>query len=351
MTDLTQHLIAHIKRAGPITIAEYMTQCLMHPRYGYYTNRMPFGKTGDFITAPEISQMFGELIGAWVAQIWIDQNKPTPFTLVELGPGRGTLMADALRTTKTVPGFHEAVHITLLEVSEPLRQEQKKTLAGYEITWIETIDELPEHPCFIIANEFFDCLPIQQFVRTKDGWQERMIGVENDALGFILGSQKPADFFGAADISAIFEVSKGATAITSEISRKINENSGALLIIDYGDWAPKKDTLQAVKNHQKIDPLYDCGRADLTAHVNFKSLAKAAAPFARVSPLTSQGVFLERLGIITRAQILAQTLEGHALETHITSHRRLTHPNAMGNLFKVLAVTPNDKPPPPGFDP
>ena len=350
MTTLTDIILTQIARSGPITIAEYMTQCLLHPKYGYYTTHQPLGSTGDFVTAPEISQMFGEVLGLCLAQTWIDQGAPERFTLAELGPGRGTLMADILRATKTVAGFHTAAKIILTEASPELMDVQKQTLDGYNVHWVNHVTELPEQPLFLIANEFFDCLPISQHIRTEHSWQEQMIGAKDGALGFILAGQTPTDVFEDAPLGTVLELCPSAVAITTDIARIIGAYGGAALVLDYGDWQPQGDTFQAVRNHENTDPLTKCGLSDLTAHVNFQSLAQAATGFAQTSKLTSQGVLLENLGITTRAQALAVKLQGDALENHITAHRRLTHPDEMGHLFKAIAITPKGAAHPTGFD-
>jgi len=350
MTKLTDIIVKQIERSGPITVAEYMAQCLLHPEHGYYTTHQPLGAQGDFVTSPEISQMFGEMIGLCLAQTWIDQGKPTPFTLAEIGPGRGSLMSDILRATKAVSGFHEAAHIVLVEASPRLQQEQVATLAGYEVTWAGDITQLPSQSLFLVANEFFDCLPIQQYIRTDNGWQEQMVATQNGVLGVMLGAQKPIEIYGDAPLRTIMEICPSANAITAEVARMVGAFGGTALILDYGDWDVTGDTLQAISNHQKVDPLENCGASDLTAHVNFKALTTAAAPFAQVSGMTYQGVLLERLGITQRAQSLAAHLQGDALENHITAHRRLTHPDEMGHLFKAIALTPKGGTHPAGFD-
>ncbi|MBL4749110.1 MAG: SAM-dependent methyltransferase [Amylibacter sp.] len=350
MTELTDIILAQIARSGPITIAEYMTQCLLHPEHGYYTTHQPLGSTGDFVTAPEISQMFGEMLGLCLAQAWMDQGAPEQFTLAELGPGRGTLMADILRATKAVAGFHAAAKIILVEVSPELRTVQEKTLDGYNVQWAGSVTELPEQALYLVANEFFDCLPISQHIRTEHGWQQQMVGANGGALGFILAGLTPTTVFKDADLGTVLELCPSAVALTADVARIIGAHGGAALILDYGDYQPKGDTFQAVHNHEKVDPLKDCGIADLTAHVNFQSLTQAAEAFAQVSGLTAQGILLERLGITARAQSLAAKLQGAALENHITAHRRLTHPAEMGQLFKAIAITPNGAAHPAGFD-
>lgn len=354
MSALLDSLLARIARTGPMTLAEFMTDCLLHPKHGYYTTRDPLGAQGDFTTAPEISQMFGELLGLWLAQVWMDQGAPAPVLLAELGPGRGTLMADVLRATRGVAGFHDAARLHLVEVSPTLRARQARTLAEHRITFHDHLGSLPEGPLFLLANEFFDALPIRQFQRGKTGWHERMIGAEDDRLIWGLGPETGLEMLAdrLADTSEgqIVEVNTPALPLAGEIGRRIAAHGGAALIVDYGDAVSFGDTFQALKDHKPVDPLTCPGEADLTAHVAFAPLARAAAP-ARASTLTPQGLFLERLGITARAQALAAQLSGAALDAHIAAHRRLTQGQEMGTLFKVMSLTPPDAPLPPGLDP
>ncbi|WP_420397404.1 class I SAM-dependent methyltransferase [Nioella sp.] len=354
MTALLDSLLTRVARTGPMTLAEFMTECLLHPTQGYYTTRDPLGASGDFTTAPEISQMFGELLGLWLAQVWMDQGAPAPFLLAELGPGRGTLMADVLRATRAVPGFHDAARLHLVEVSPALRARQAEALAGHEITFHDHLASLPDGPLFLLANEFFDALPIRQFQRGKTGWHERMIGAENGRLIWGLGPESAFEMLEdrLADTTEgqIVEVNTPALPLAEDIGRRIAAHGGAALIVDYGEAVSHGDTFQALKAHKPVDPLTCPGEADLTAHVAFAPLAKAAAP-ARASSPTPQGVFLERLGITARAQALASRLSGPALDSHIAAHRRLTHGQEMGTLFKVMSLTPPDAALPPGLDP
>ncbi len=338
--SLKDRLVARISETGPITVADYMVECLLDPRDGYYTTRDPLGAAGDFTTAPEISQMFGEIIGLALAQAWLDQGSPRPATLAELGPGRGTLMADILRATRSVPGFHDAVQIALVEASPVLAKKQVQTLKVHDITTVDSVADLPDAPLFVVANEFFDALPIRQFLREGETWRERQIGVQNGTLAFGLGG--PTDQPALASWSEVahgtlVELRPAAGAIMAEIAARIAEQGGAALIIDYGSWGAPGHTFQALSAHEKVDPLAAPGNADLTAHVDFRALAEAA-PVLTPAPLTPQGVFLERLGITQRAQTLAQQLTGPARDSHIAAHRRLTHPDEMGDLFKVLGL-------------
>ena len=357
MTALKDILIRQIKTTGPLTLAQYMSACLLHPEHGYYTNENALGVDGDFTTAPEISQMFGELIGLCLAQTWMDQGAPSAFTLAELGPGRGTLLADALRATAQVPGFHQAAKVHLVEASPKMQAKQANALIGVDVTWHATVEALPEdQPLYAIANEFFDALPIRQFQRDAHGWREVMIGVSEDALNFGLSDAAPLDALEhrLADTKPgdVVETCAHGTAVIEALAQRISSHGGALLAIDYGGWRSDGDSFQAVQHHKPVDPLAEPGKADLTAHVDFEPLAESArAMGCATSQLTQQGVFLERLGITARARGLAKALSGPALDSHVKAHRRLTHPDEMGSLFKVLGVTPGDASPPPGLDP
>ncbi|MCV6585072.1 MAG: SAM-dependent methyltransferase [Marinibacterium sp.] len=349
--SLLDLLAARIRAEGPLSIADYMGDCLMHPRFGYYATRDPFGAAGDFTTAPEISQMFGELLGLALAQAWVDQGRPAPFTLAELGPGRGTLMADLLRATRAVPGFHAAARIVMLEASPVLRARQAQAIAPAQATWITDSQDLPQAPLYLVANEFFDALPIRQFLRDGGQWRERRVGLVGDALGFGLAAPMPqpalAARLGDTRDGDLVELCPAAPGIARTIGARIEAHGGAALIIDYGGWHSLGDTLQALRDHQYCDPLADPGQADLTAHVDFEALAQAS-PSAS-SALTPQGVFLEHLGITARAQALAAPLSGAALDALVAAHRRLTHPEEMGQLFKVLGFHPSHAGPLPGL--
>ncbi|VAV98500.1 SAM-dependent methyltransferase, MidA [hydrothermal vent metagenome] len=353
MNGLRQRLIAQIRAQGPMPLAQFMTTCLMHPEHGYYATRDPFGAAGDFTTAPEISQMFGELVGLSLAQCWLDQGAPAPFILAEAGPGRGTMMADILRATKAVPGFHGAMQLHLIEASPTLRRIQQKTLGRGDVIWHEGFDDLPDLPLYLVANEFFDALPIRQVVREGGFWRERSVGVKDGNLSF--GLSGPLAIAGLeprledTQDGDIVEFCSQAQAAAAVIGQHVEAMGGAALIIDYGDWRSLGDTFQALENHAAADPLANPGQADLTAHVDFAALADATP--SAYSRLTPQGVFLERLGIAQRTQALAAGLSGAALENHLAAHRRLTHGAEMGNLFKVMAFYPKGAAPPPGLNP
>lgn len=349
MTELADLLMARIGQDGPISVATYMAECLMHPQHGYYTSQTPFGAKGDFITAPEISQMFGELIGLCLAQSWLDQGAPARFTLAELGPGRGTLMADALRATRAVPGFHAAMQVVLHEASPALRTQQAKALSGYNPLWTDDIAALPDQPLYLIANEFFDALPIHQYVADLAGWRERLVGVQDGALVFGLsephsGANLTARF-GQETPGTMVEVCPMAHTYISVIQTRLAHHGGMALIVDYGGWQSKGDTLQAMQAHAYTDPLQAPGQADLTAHVDFAGLVGDWRPYH----YTTQGAFLTALGIGARTARLAQNLAGAALENHLAAHRRLTDGTEMGSLFKVLCLTQRNASVPPGF--
>jgi NADH dehydrogenase [ubiquinone] 1 alpha subcomplex assembly factor 7 len=351
MTPLAALLIERIREGGPITVADYMAECLLHPVHGYYTTRDPFGVAGDFTTAPEISQMFGELIGLALAQAWADQGTPAPFTLAELGPGRGTLMADILRATRRVPGFHAAAQVTLVEASPVLRQTQHKTISRGQdlgLRWIEAAGDLPEQPLFLVANEFFDALPIHQYQFRNGLWHERLISLKEGRLAFGLAErgQATANTLAAyqRDEGVIIEEGRIARFAMAQVHHRLHHHGGLALVIDYGGWRSRGDTLQALRGHAFDDPLAHPGAADLTAHVDFEPLAGG-----ETHHFTTQGEFLTRLGIAARADRLARNLTGNALESHRAAHRRLTHPAEMGSLFKVLALTRAGAPLPPGF--
>jgi SAM-dependent MidA family methyltransferase len=350
MTALGDLMMARITATGPITLADYMADCLMHPEHGYYSTRDPFGQVGDFTTAPEISQMFGELIGLSLAQAWLDQGSPAQITLAELGPGRGTLMADILRATKNVAGFHAALTVHLVETSPSLRVKQAELVP--DANWHDDASTLPDAPLYIVANEFFDALPIRQFTRDADDWREHMVGVTDGKLMLGLSQAAPIDMLDhrLADTKDgdVVEVCPALPAIAGHISQLIETHGGAGLIVDYGDWQSQGDTLQALANHQTTTPFANPGHADLTAHVDFAAIAHAVTTHTRVTP---QGVFLERLGITQRAQALAKGLTTDALTSHIEAHKRLTHPDAMGNLFKVIGLYPIGGTPPAGLTP
>jgi SAM-dependent MidA family methyltransferase len=352
MTPLARALAGRIAAGGPVTVAEFMAECLLHPTLGYYTTRAPFGAAGDFTTAPEISQMFGELIGLALAQAWADQGAPGRLVLAELGPGRGTLMADALRATARVPGFAAAAEVVLVEASPRLRAEQARRLpAG--VRWCDRVEDLPDGPLFLVANEFLDALPIRQFRREPRGWRERLVGLgAGGGLDFGLSPPMPEAALPArlrdTPPGGIVELCPAAGAVAATIGARLAQAGGAAVIVDYGGWRSCGDTLQAVRRHAPCDILTTAGEADLTAHVDFEPVAQAARP--AVARLVPQGAFLAALGLSMRAERLARGLSGPALDLHRAAERRLTAPEEMGTLFKVLALTPPGAPPLPGTE-
>ena len=364
-TDLADLLRSTIAQEGPITVERFMALALGHPTFGYYMTRDPFGAAGDFTTAPEISQMFGELLGLWAAAVWQSLGQPQRVHLVELGPGRGTLMSDALRALRGLPALREALDVHLVETSPVLRQMQETTLRPTRMTttWHTSVDTLPDGPLLVLANEFFDALPIRQFVRTGRGWCERLVGLgPDDALAFGLAAEPIDHSFAdhvqrangtAAPLGATVELCPAGFAVVESLAARICRQGGALLAIDYGHGRSGfADTLQAVKNHQFVDPLAEPGAADLTAHVDFAALGRAARRGgATVQGSVTQGVFLRGLGLDHRSAVLkgrATPAQSADIEAAVA---RLAGPSpGMGELFKVMAVTAPGLPTLPGFE-
>ena len=353
MRNLKSILVNQIISEGPIPLSKYIEQCLLHPIFGYYTKEPIFGAKGDFTTAPEISQMFGELIAMSILQTWINQGSPSQIILAELGPGRGTMMADMLRTFKSYPKFLDAVEIHMVEASSNLRRIQEATLQEYKISWHEKLPKFENKHLFLIANEFFDALPIEQYLRKGDNFFKRTVQVSDGKLEFGL-EEKPTKIYfldmRLSDTSNgdIVELNLSAAKLSKNIGEHINNFGGAAIFIDYGDWRSLGDTLQAVKNHEYHNVFVSPGELDISAHVDFELLALNSG--CAFSKLTTQGILLERLGITERANNLAKSLKGKALESHIAAHRRLTHPKEMGSIFKALSLFPKNFPCPPGFE-
>jgi len=387
--------IAGIIRAdGPMPVSRYMALCLGHPRHGYYMTRDPLGQKGDFTTAPEISQMFGELIGLWAAHLWQAMGSPARVRLVELGPGRGTLMADMLRATRIVPGFHDAVSVHLVETSPVLSQRQATALTGVAPVWHDDVASALEGPAVLVANEFLDALPLDQFVMTEEGWRERLVGLDAEgALRWGLGaalsplagegwgegsrgasrlsahaddpgardpSSAPAGHLlpqgekGAMALGTVFEQPSAALDIVAQVAGHVAAEGGAALFIDYGSARSGfGDTLQAMKQHGFVDPLTEPGEADLTVHVDFERMGQAAlnAGAALHGP-ASQREFLAALGIAQRAQALSLKADADHRAAISAAFDRLTATGetGMGELFKVLALSQRNLPPLPGFD-
>lgn len=343
--NLKQLLRERIQEKGPMPVSEYMGLILGHPEWGYYMRQDPLGHNGDFTTAPEISQMFGEMIGLWLADIWMQSGSPGEFILLECGPGRGTLMSDALRATKGVKGFHDAVQLHLLETSCFLKEKQKQALNAYNTVWHETIKTLPDNaPIFMVANEFFDALPIDQYEFTSNGWCERKIGFEGDAFVWVL-EQCAVDPIEGLNLpkpehGKIFEAAPIRNQFMQELSSRIYKQGGAALVIDYGHLrSGYGDTFQAVYKHDFVDVLSHIGDADLTSHVNFDELENAALEASlEIWGKETQGEFLKKLGIqVYASKLLSAANEKQADDIQKALHR-LTHSDEMGSLFKVMGV-------------
>ncbi|MEQ8355137.1 MAG: SAM-dependent methyltransferase [Kiloniellaceae bacterium] len=362
MQRLRDHLVQRLKREGALTVADFMGEALTHPVSGYYMSGDPFGAPsaagGDFVTAPEVSQMFGELIGVWCADTWARLGRPAPCQLVELGPGRGTLMADALRATRQIPGFHDALDIQLVEISPALRERQREALGAHRVTWRDNVGQIPEAPLLLIANEFFDALPVRQFEQTGDGWAERLVVLSPAGeLAFALAAPSPANRLlvpgplREAPEGSLAEICPAALNTCAFLGHRMAREPGAALIIDYGPARPSPGpTLQALRQHRRQEVLEEPGNADLTAHVDFASLAQAAvtAGCAAWGPV-EQGAFLGALGIELRAAQLAEAAPGAAAAI-AKARQRLTQPTQMGSLFKALALTPREAAAPAGFE-
>jgi len=347
-----------ISLSGPITVADFMAEASGHPAHGYYATRDPFGAAGDFITAPEVSQMFGELVGLWAADVWSSMGAPDPVRVVELGPGRGTLMADFLRAAGQAPAFKAAIDLHLVETSPVLRRLQESRL---QATWHGRFDDVPAGPIILIANEFFDALPVHQFQRMPDGWRERMVATDSDgSLQFVmapaatpLASVLPPAVAGTAAMGAVAEICPLGAAIMRSVAERVLTFGGAALVFDYGQCrSAPGDTLQAVRGHRYTAVLDQPGECDLTAHVDFERLAEAARETgARAWYPVEQGAFLERLGIRVRADMLKKSAGVRDAGEIETALQRLIARDQMGSLFKTFSVTRPDSPTPPGFDP
>ena len=324
--SLQSQIIKRIQHSGPLSVAEYMGLCNAH----YYATRDPLGTKGDFTTSPEISQIFGELLGVWMIDYW-QRSSGKQAILCELGPGRGTLMKDMLRATRADNAFHDATPVWMVETSPALTKIQKQNLAGAHanISWHKSLDNLPPLPLFLVANEFFDALPVQQFLKTEAGWQERQVGMNDN------------HFIWQPEGKVIAEASPDSASIMAHIATHINAYGGAALIIDYGhNGGQQGDTLQAVRKHTYADPLKMPGEVDLTAHVDFGALLHTAkGRGARVWGEVTQGTFLKRLGAELRAQALCRNAKPEEQHMILSGLERLVAPHEMGELFKVIAIT------------
>ncbi|MDB5491858.1 MAG: hypothetical protein JWO78_1707 [Micavibrio sp.] len=332
MYPLEHHLKDLISQSGPVDVATFMGLAVGH----YYSTRDPFGVDGDFTTAPEISQMFGEMIGVFLADAWMKMGAPSPVVLCEAGPGRGTLMADILRATKNVSGFQAALQIHLIEMSPVLRERQKAALQGFAVTWHDDLDTLPELPMLFVGNEFLDALPIVQMIWNGTHWQERRVGLDGESFVFGMAAPRfpPPQVPGHPEKGDIYEFSPMRHDFTGKLSVHLGRHKGVGLLIDYGhDHTSIGDTLQAVKKHKVIDVLRDIGETDLTSHVDFEAIGKAAAPYVSVHGPVGQGDFLTAMGIGLRASRLGKEEDA----------RRLVADDQMGRLFRVMALCHDPK--------
>jgi len=339
-----------ITSSGPMPVWRYMELCLTHPEHGYYISRDPLGREGDFTTAPEVSQMFGELLGLWAASVWKAMGSPPLLRLIELGPGRGTMMADALRALRVLPPLFQALSLHLVEINPVLRAKQKSMVRGISnIAWHDSIDDVPDGPAIIFANEYFDVLPIHQAVRGETGWHERVVEIDDDGeLAFGVALEPIPRFeillpplLRAAPLGAVFEWRPDAEIM--KIASRVRDQDGAALIIDYGHLrSDAGDTLQAIVRHSFADPLRNPGHADVTAHVDFQALVRAAEDIGvAVHGPVPQGEFLTRLGIETRALTLMAKASHEVSEDISSALQRLIGGGrgGMGELFKVLAIS------------
>ena len=348
--SLKDRIAALIEAQGPMSVAQFMTISLLDPKEGYYVSRDPLGAGGDFVTAPEVSQMFGEMVGLWLVQAWADQGCPKNPRLVELGPGRGTLMADIMRTAAVAPEFLADLDIVLIEASPALQKLQGDRLRGLgmDISWQAQFDDsLGDRPLFLVANEFFDALPVRQYVKTERGWCERVVTSAGGELAFALApvpappAAIPADREKAPD-GGVYETSPAATALAEDIARVIAMRGGAALILDYGYTQASgfSETLQAVSGHRFADALSRPGEDDVSAHVDFAALAQAGRRGgAAVSGPVTQGLFLANIGIVERAEQLMKA-NPPASRDLLSATERLIGNDQMGILFKVLAFVP-----------
>ncbi len=340
-------LIAHIRKNGPMTVAQFMEKAVSY----YYASKDPFGTDGDFTTAPEISQMFGEMIGAWFVDVWLQMGQPQDVQLIELGPGRGTLMADIMRTMSAWPDLKQAVTIHMVEQSPNLRQAQADALKAFKPTWYDHFEEIPAGISFVVTNEFFDALPIHQFKKVKGEWKERCVGYNDVDTNFHftftepsidIPSIMPADFLNAVD-GSIFEISPASLSVFEQICKRIADHGGAGLVIDYGHSAPGLgDTLQSVFKHKYSDVLDAPGTKDITAHVDFSLLKTVGDSIVDVHGPVTQGEFLSTLGITARAQALSEQARPDQKKDIMTALHRLTSVKEMGLLFKVIGLVSKD---------
>ena len=348
MSALRARIAELIETTGPISVSQYWALCLYDPIDGYYMTREPFGRGGDFTTAPEVSQMFGEMVALWVHGAWQAAGAPQRFVLAEIGPGRGTLMKDMLRTlAKAAPALVDAAEVRLVEVSPRLRAVQADTLAGAtgRIGWDDRVEQLPEGPLVIVGNEIFDALPIRQYVKAGGRWRERMVALDGAGnLAFHAGAGMPDPALlppDAADAAegAIAELSPARAGLMDIIASRIAGEGGAGLFLDYGYLSPSTgDTLQALHRHAPDDSLAHPGEADLTSHVDFAALAEAARAHGLRTAAMTQADFLLAMGLLERAGRLGTPLDEAGRDRIRADVERLAGPQQMGDLFKALCV-------------
>jgi len=338
---LESFLIDRIKSKGPMNLGAFLSQAMTNPDFGYYTQRDPLGKDGDFTTAPEISQIFGELIGAWVVDVWMQMGQPE-FNLIECGPGKGTLMTDIMRVASKVQYFTDKVHIRLIEARSVLRITQGENLSAYDVTWYDELSEVKrDMPCIIIGNEFLDALPIEQLKRGENGWQKRILTVsKDDKLSFKWADAEDdltAYLPSKTESGETYEVSPARVGFTKECAALIKEVKGAALMIDYGHTQSHHgDTLQAIRAHKYSNILDDIGQSDITSHIDFDALLKAfQGQGVSQMPCVTQRHFLMTLGIDIRANALSKANpdRGNAINEDV---ERLIGREQMGELFKVM---------------
>nr|XP_022333358.1 protein arginine methyltransferase NDUFAF7, mitochondrial-like isoform X2 [Crassostrea virginica] len=373
-----RHLTSRIKANGPLSVAEYMKEVLINPVTGYYINNEVFGQSGDYITSPEINQMFGELIGVWCIHEWQQMGKPEKLQIVELGPGKGTLAADMMRVFSQFKEFNKAVSLHLVEVSPTMRQRQSEALTGVttledttvdnltqktkygpEVHWHRFLEQVPNECSCFIAHEFFDVLPIYKFQKKDGEWHEILVDIkEGGALRFIMSrgattnSKAFLTHISDSDERDHVEVSPESGTVIQKMSERIRDQGGRALIIDYGHDGTKTDTFRGFKDHKLYDPLENPGSADLTADVDFSYLKRCCGEDVKTFGPVTQNNFLNGMGIGVRLQVLMQNADDNTRKVLMESVRRLMHPREMGEAFKFLAIAPKDTGyVPPGFSP
>lgn len=356
MNPLEAILRNEIEKLGAMPFARYMEQCLFHSEYGYYNTYDPLQ---DFATAPEISQLFGEMIAVWCVDVWMKLGSPNPFILLECGPGRGTLMSDVLRTVKMAPGFTEAARIYLFEKSPLLKNKQRALLQDYTVTWVDELAEIPHAPIIMFCNEFFDAFPVQPFVKTPAGWGERAVSLEHGECVYsvLSPSQQYQSYFRDsvftnAPIGAIAEINTTANSWVDRFAQRLFQHGGGALIIDYGYAGPElANTVQAIHNRKMAPVLKHAGQADITSHLDFTPLRQMAQMnLISCSPLQLMGDFLINCGIKLRAQRLKTNATEHQRDAIDQGFKRLTASEQMGHLFKVICLYHNTLAPPIGCE-